>query len=563
MHLTIIENIRMVVALLKAHHIRHIVVSPGGTNIPFVHAVEHDDFFVCYNVVDERSAIYFAIGLYNELGVPIATTCTSAQATRNYIPGLTEAYYKHVPILAITASKHPRFTYQEYMQAPDQTSLPSDAVKKSYNLPHIDNGADKIMCERLINEAILELTHHGLGPVQLNVPIYDNERLVFEETELPLPRVISRYNTLDDWGKLSEDQKFLIVAGESIGYDEKEVEAIENFCATHQAVVYTNHLSNLHCKYSVAGNLLMSTLSQSEFNTEFKPDIVITIGGQIGDYSIFGKISSCPSIEHWRVNVNGDVVDPYDKLTKIFECEIVEFFARFEGLEIESFSYLNKWESAMEKLNYNVDLPLSNIFIAQQLCGIIPKGSCIEFAILNSLRSWLMFPLDASIRCFSPVAAFGIDGGLSMLIGQSFVSDSFCFMITGDLAFFYDMNSLGIRGIKNNVRVVLINNSGGAEFTMYGRNNIDDYSNISAIGHNSSAKGWAESCGFEYLCARTKDDVSNVLEKLVSQSVKPIFCEVFTTMDEETKSLGIMLRENSHLTVLQKLKHNVRRLIGV
>ena len=125
---TKVENVRMTISLLKAHGIKHVVVSPGGTNIPMVHGLQQDPYFHLYSVVDERSAMYFAIGLYMEVREPIATTCTSAQATRNYIPGLTEAYYKHIPILAITHSKHDRFTHQEIMQAPNQTSLPEDSV---------------------------------------------------------------------------------------------------------------------------------------------------------------------------------------------------------------------------------------------------------------------------------------------------------------------------------------------------------------------------------------------------------------------------------------------------
>ena len=97
-----IRSIEIIVELLKKHNIRYVVVSPGGTNIAFVKAVQNDSFFKLYSVVDERSAMYFAIGLYLQTGEVIATSCTSAQATRNYIPGLTEAFYKHVPILAIT-----------------------------------------------------------------------------------------------------------------------------------------------------------------------------------------------------------------------------------------------------------------------------------------------------------------------------------------------------------------------------------------------------------------------------------------------------------------------------
>ncbi|EJX07740.1 protein containing Thiamine pyrophosphate enzyme [gut metagenome] len=107
------------------------VLSPGGTNIPVVQAMQDDPFFHCYSVADERSAMYFAIGLHLQTGEIVATSCTSAQATRNYVPGLTEAYYKHVPILAITTSKLERFQYNDYMQAPDQTSLPVDSVRKA------------------------------------------------------------------------------------------------------------------------------------------------------------------------------------------------------------------------------------------------------------------------------------------------------------------------------------------------------------------------------------------------------------------------------------------------
>ena len=136
------KNIEIIVKLLKENDLDQIVISPGGTNQAFVKAIQDDKFFHCYSIVDERSAIYFAIGLYLQLKKPIVTSCTSAQATRNYIPGLTEAFYKRVPILAITMCKHPRFIYQEYMQAPNQISLPEDCVKCSYMLPCISDQND-------------------------------------------------------------------------------------------------------------------------------------------------------------------------------------------------------------------------------------------------------------------------------------------------------------------------------------------------------------------------------------------------------------------------------------
>lgn len=41
---TIQENVRIVISLLKQYNIRHIVVSPGGTNIPISQAVQEDSF---------------------------------------------------------------------------------------------------------------------------------------------------------------------------------------------------------------------------------------------------------------------------------------------------------------------------------------------------------------------------------------------------------------------------------------------------------------------------------------------------------------------------------------
>ena len=183
------KNISMLIKLMKENNIRYVVISPGGTNASFVKAIQEDVFFKCYSIVDERSAMYFAIGLYLQTGEIIATSCTSAQATRNYIPGLTEAFYKRVPILAITMEKHPRFKYQEYMQMPDQTSLPADCVKASYELPYISDDNDIMHSIRVINEALLKISEGEYGPVQLCIPILDWELDPVE----PVVKRIKRY----------------------------------------------------------------------------------------------------------------------------------------------------------------------------------------------------------------------------------------------------------------------------------------------------------------------------------------------------------------------------------
>lgn len=556
---TIQENVRIVIALLKQYGVRHIVVNPGGTNIPISHAVQDDDFFKCYSIPDERSAMYFAIGLHLQTGEIIATTCTSAQATRNYVPGLTEAFYKHTPILAITTSKLERFEYQDYMQAPVQCSLPTDAVKKSFDLPPITDENTRMQVIHSAKEAILEVTHRTPGPVQLNIRINDSVQSQFVDSSLPIIPQLKRYMAWDSWNDFElTNKRILIVVGEHRPFNDIELSAIESFCETHNAAVYVNHLSNYAGKYRVQANLLAAVGGFSDL----RPDILITIGGQTGDYSIFYALQS-KGIEHWRVAIDGDYVDTYNSLTKIFECPDYFFFSRLKGVVPSGHTYYNSLENQNERLNYLVDVPFSNLYVAQSLYKLIPANSIMNFAILNSLRCWNYFPIDKRIQCYANVSAFGIDGCNSMLFGESMNTDQLCFIVTGDLAFFYDMNALGIRHIKNNVRIILINNNGGAEFkimTKSWKENIATDKFISANGHNGNARGWAENCGYRYLMASTKEEFTEIHSLLIQPSEKPILCELFTTQENDAEAIDCFLKTNVDTIPIKDMKGLLRSL---
>lgn len=553
-----IENINIVVALLKNHNIRYIVTSPGGTNIALVSALQNDSFFKCFSVVDERSAMYFAIGLYLQTGESIAMSCTSAQATRNYIPGLTEAYYKQVPILAITMSKLPRFTYQSYMQAPNQISLPVDCVKKSYTLPIVQGTSDYLESCRVSNEAILELTHNGKGPVQLNIPWQDFE---ISPVDRHIQKTIKRYTSFNEQDKL-KGKKIMIVAGEHRPYDKETLEAINAFCRTHDCVIYTNHLSNLHTEYAINGNLFLSTNPSDDELKNLLPNILISIGGQTGDYPFYLTFSKTQYLfEHWSINESGNVVDTYDKLTVIYQMDVKDFFLSAVSSP-SSHMFLDLWRKKVSGYVYTLDLPLSNTYVAAALHDKLPKNSTVNFAILNSLRNWNLFPMDASIKCFANVAAFGIDGCTSMLIGESVLSDELHFLITGDLAFFYDLNSLGIRHIKNNVRILIINNNGGVEFKMAGNADQNKKTDlfIAAANHFKNAKGWAETCGFTYISAFSHDEFKVHCMEFLEKSSQPIVFEVFAKDIDEAVAYRKVLDYNKKKDAKYYIKAGIRKI---
>lgn len=554
---TNIENLDIVISLLKQHNIRHIVISPGGTNQRLIWKIQEDSFFKCYSVVDERSAMYFAIGLYLQTGEIISTCCTSAQATRNYIPGLTEAFYKHTPILAITMSKHPRFTYQEYMQAPDQTSLPKDSVKASFCLPYLEDENDFLHSQRVVNEAILELTHGNPGPVQLNIPWLDFKL----DSEIHEVRTMQRLDMFTPWKLNLTNEKILIVVGEHLPFNENTQKAIECFCDKFNAVVYVNNLSNYHGKYTIKANLQMTTIKYEVFQNIYRPDIIISIGGQTGDYPLYHQLSkiSLKGVEHWRVSQDGAIVDTYDKLTKVFECTEEYFFNSFNTNIKNEHTYYDIWKSLLDKANINVDIPFSNTYAAQVLHSLIPHNSYIQFSILNSLRTWNLFQFHHSIKCFSNVAAFGIDGGMSTLLGISMNTDQLCFMVIGDLAFLYDMNSLSIRDLKNNVRILLINNNGGIEFKLHGEDRVLQNKYVAAADSFKNAQGWAESCGFCYMSANCKEEFNTKCKSFVQPSKKSIVFEIFVSDIDESSAYRKLLDTNTDITEIDMIKRNIKK----
>ena len=99
------RNAQIVIALLKAHGIRKIIASPGTTNICLVSSMQRDSYFEMYSAPEERSAGYMACGLAAESGEPVVITCTGATASRNYLPAMTEAFYRKLSVLVITCSR--------------------------------------------------------------------------------------------------------------------------------------------------------------------------------------------------------------------------------------------------------------------------------------------------------------------------------------------------------------------------------------------------------------------------------------------------------------------------
>ena len=162
--------------------------------------------------------------------------------------------------------------------------------------------------------------------------------------------------------------------------------------------------------------------------------------------------------------------------------------------------------------------------------------------------------MPQSVRCqaFVNTGGFGIDGCMSSMIGGSVARpDKLHYLVIGDLAFFYDINSLGNRHISNNVRILLINNGKGTEFRNYNHpaalfgEDADFF--MAAAGHygNKSillVRHYAQDLGFEYMQASNKEEYLQNIDRFLTSEMtdKPMLFEVFTDNIDESNALKIV-----------------------
>ena len=560
------RNVQILVALLKAHGIRYVIASPGTTNINFVASVQNDPYFKVFSSVDERSAAYIACGIASESGEPVVLSCTGATASRNYISGLTEAHYRKLPVLAVTSTQNPVRVGHLVPQVIDRSLQQADTVHETILLNMVRNSEEEWDCEIKANRALLALRHHGGGPVHINLETGYNQD--FSLRELPPARVIRRIMPHDEFPALPTEGKIGIFVGAHQPFGKELTQAVDAFCASHNAVVFGDLTSGYHGEYEYHPALLAS---QFDWGKEpIRPNLMIHIGEVSGDYSMDNLVPD----NVWRVNPDGELRDRFKKLTYVFEMEEVTFFNHYAQSEAPPRrSYLdiclNYHKQALAALP---EFPFSNVWIARNSVNRLPEGSVLHVGILNSLRCWSYFDLPKSVTTACNVGGFGIDGDVSTLIGASLVnSDRLCFAVVGDLAFFYDLNVLGNRHVGNNVRIMLINNGRGTEFhnsdhpaSRFGE---DGDKFMAAAGHfgNKSpelVKHYAQDLGFEYMSATSKEEYLAVCDSFFSPEPKqrPVVLEVFTDSDDESDAIRLVRTTLADST--GSLKQLARNVLG-
>ena len=545
-HYSAEPNVLMVLSLFKAYGIKRVIASPGAINIPVVASMQQDPYFEMKSCVDERSAAYMACGWAEETGEPVVLSCTGATSSRNYMPGLTEAFYRKLPLVALTSSRDMSRIGHLMPQVTDRMVHPNDIVVDFVHIQTIKDKQDDWDVNIKLNRALNNLKK---GPIHINIT--DAVSKKYDVIELPRVKVIKRISLKDDFPPLPKG-RIAIFCGEHKAWTREETEAVDSFCACNNAVVLVDHTSKYHGKYRILYSIIGS---QSDYKSPNSPfDLIIHIGEVSGAYGMFGAGRNAAKC--WRVNPDGQFRDFFKKLSYVFEMDEIDFFRKYtlEKYDVNDDLYKACKKEFEDITSSLLEMPFSNLYIGQKLGMQIPDNSILYLGILNTLRTWNFSEINPTVKTYSNVGGFGIDGTLSAAIGSSFVNpNKLTFVVLGDLSFFYDMNCVGNHCIGGNLRILLVNNGKGIEFrhldhqAAFMGEKADDF--VAAAGHwghqsRDLVRHYAHDLGYKYLSASNKEEFENVYPEFLSmENLKtPIIFEVFTTTEDEQECLKRLYR---------------------
>jgi 2-succinyl-5-enolpyruvyl-6-hydroxy-3-cyclohexene-1-carboxylate synthase len=551
-----LRNVQILVALLKEHGVRRIVISAGTRHTPLVASVEGDSWFKTYSVVDERSASFFALGLIELTGEPAAVACTSGTAAANYVSAANEAFYQHLPLVLLTADRNPYYLFQQEEQMIPQEHLYCDVIRKSVTLPHVRDDKDAWYCARLCNEALLELNHREPGPVHINFIVENDYPITqgiirFEEKELPQVRKIRRLTHESsgaewrNWANKVSSSKVLIIYGQHRRLSTEAKDAFDRFCERCDCAVSTDLLANLTSDATVRTFALMWSMGKNAIE-ELLPDLVITMNAHTISAIKTRLAPFAGRFEHWHVSLDGEVSDVFKCLPDVVECSPERFFDRMASLmeERASFPYREAWKAAARKVGEDGSLmgerlKWSAVMATQRFMARVPEDAVVHLANSNTIRIANLFDLDPSVDVFCNRGTHGIDGSMSAYLAQSHESGRPSFLLIGDLSFFYDMNCLWTQYVGSNTRILVINNGGGAIFHTYpGTKNVPTLDEHIAAEHEASVEGWSRNRGFEYYSAHDETSLESSLDILFGDGSAPVLVEAFTDKDVDAAELA-------------------------
>jgi 2-succinyl-5-enolpyruvyl-6-hydroxy-3-cyclohexene-1-carboxylate synthase len=239
---------------------------------------------------------------------------------------------------------------------------------------------------------------------------------------------------------------------------------------------------------------------------------------------------------HWHIQPYGQVADTFQSLQRIIRTTPLQFFkAMHQVLLKQPDSFLKIWQT-MDKTtasfitNFSAKDSFNEFEAVYALLKQIPGNSVLHLANSMAVRYANFIGLNKNVEVYANRGTSGIDGCLSTALGSAFKDERLHFIIIGDLAFFYDNNALWNNLPKSNLRILLINNKGGAIFGMIpGPSETKAYEEFFVTRQNRQAQQIAAVHGIGYKMVQNNLALEKVLPSFVDKNLNaPMILELIS-----------------------------------
>ena len=532
------------ICLVKGVH--HIVISPGSRNAPLTIGFVENEKFNCFSIVDERSAAFFALGMSQQLKLPVVLVCTSGSALLNYYPAVAEAFYSDIPLVIISADRP-----KELINIGDGQTIQQENVFANHILynANCENGKKHLAYnENEINKAI-NIAFEQQGPVHINVPfaepLYETVDGLQVQSEI-IPLGIPEKNTLveldpfvNKWN--ISNKKIILIGAQSPNSIEQKF--IDQLAEDESVLIFTETTSNVH-HHNIFPSIdqLIAPLYDDAFKN-LQPEILITFGGMVISKKIKAFLRNYSPTEHWHIDPK-KAYDTYFCLKHHFKISPNDFLKEFLPKTIVTENTFQKdWLKVKQhrldrQAFYENSMPYSDFKVFSEIVKSLPNNIHLQLSNSATIRYSQLFKLDKSIHVFCNRGTSGIDGCTSTAIGAAYISDDPTVFITGDLSFFYDSNALWNNYIPNNFKIIVINNGGGGIFRILpGDKNSENFKTYFETKHHITAEHLCKMYDFNYHSVSLDNELKTSLNSFFKESNTPKLLEIFTPSEINDKVL--------------------------
>jgi 2-succinyl-5-enolpyruvyl-6-hydroxy-3-cyclohexene-1-carboxylate synthase len=534
--------------------LKHIVISPGSRNAPIILSFANNPDITAISIVDERSAAFFALGIAQQTKKTVAIACTSGTAALNYAPAIAEAYYQKIPLLVLTADRPEELIDQGDGQTIRQKKLYKNYIKGSFEIPEdFRNKREFNSVVKTINKAINLASFPDYGPVHINLPfsepIYNSIKSHHWKAHSIRPG-IRLFNLKEDeikrftksWNKYS---KKLLIAG-MMDPNIAVSRLISRIVNDPSVVLLTESTSNLlDCCSVNCIDKVVSTILPDEIE-DFKPELLVTFGGNVISKMIKEFLRKNKPVEHWHIDTVDYKMNTYQCLTSGIQTEPYVFFNEMiDHVKHLKSNYKQLWQarenrSESRHKKYLKKCKYTDLKVFEAIFEAIPDKSQVQLGNSTPARYAQLYKVKDNLTWFSNRGTSGIDGTVSTAAGACYASQRLTTLIVGDLGFFYDSNALMNNYLKGNLRIIIINNSGGGIFRFIpGPDETGYLQEFFETKHNWNAEYIAKNFNVSYISARNLSELSSSLQRFYDPAYfdKPAILEVFTPNEKNAEIL--------------------------